>query len=323
MSTVKEGYLLKFSPGVIKYWKQRYFLLTSDGYLNIYDQPRGSLLKKVNVSQQTTVLQMGAGIQAKIPALPNNHHTVDCVFMLGTKGKKYLFLANSRPEFDSWMQAINQHRNTAMPHSTQHSYPAHPSYPPQNSYPPQPSYPAQPSYPPQPAYPSTSQPQPSTNPSNLGFENLTLGAGGYSGAAAYPPQQPYPGNAPYAANPPPQPYPNQQHHYPQQPAYGQPAYGYQQPPPAQYQAYHQQQPHSSHSSGGLGAMGALGGLGALGAVVGKKGKKHKKALGGAAAVLAGGYALKKASKFGGSWGSWSSGSFGSFGSFGSGCSWGS
>ena len=43
---------------------------------------------------------MGAGIQAKIPALPNNHHTVDCVFMLGTKGKKYLFLANSRPEFE-------------------------------------------------------------------------------------------------------------------------------------------------------------------------------------------------------------------------------
>ena len=51
--------LLFLAPGVIKYWKQRYFVLTSDGYLNIYDQPRGSLLKKVNVSQQTTLLQVG------------------------------------------------------------------------------------------------------------------------------------------------------------------------------------------------------------------------------------------------------------------------
>ena len=236
------------------------------------------------------------------------------------------------------MQAIRQFRNKTMPL---------PSYPVASTH----AASTAGVYPTLPNSVSTHPPYPSSNPSSIGFEKLSLGKSSSNNVAApppYPTQAPYPG----VVNPgtaPPTYYPNQQHsnahqqyhqgYPPQQSGYGynqQPqsqVHNYPQPqvqsyaqPQPQVQSYPQHQPqvqsypqhqaqvhnyphhqpHSNLSNAGNAAMGAVGG--AVEAVVGRK---NKKALGSIATVLAGGYALKQASKlFGGSWS-------------GSDCSWGS
>ena len=46
------------APGVIKYWKEKYFYITSDGLLSIYDEPKGEQLKCINISDIKTELKV-------------------------------------------------------------------------------------------------------------------------------------------------------------------------------------------------------------------------------------------------------------------------
>merc|ERR1712136_298043 len=68
-------------------------------------------------------IQVGAGIQAKIPPLPTNNHTVDCVFMFIARQKRYLLLAHSRSELDSWLDCLNNARSKPASTKSEKVYP--------------------------------------------------------------------------------------------------------------------------------------------------------------------------------------------------------
>lgn len=211
-SKIREGFLLKFSAGLLKGWKKKYLILYQDGQLAFFDQRAGMKTGHVNIPQECRDLQVGAGIQSRLPKLPTGQ-TVDCLFSLITNSKKYLLLANNRQDLDSWLQVLHSVRgSTGNQTSSQNkSYPT-------ATHKPDPPY-APPSY--------SHQQQPQPGPS-LGFEALDLGGS----ATPYPPQA--------ALNP----YPPQQQSYgypPQAPASNpgyppQAAPGYSQPPPQGYPA---------------------------------------------------------------------------------------
>uniref|UniRef100_H2YRV9 PH domain-containing protein n=1 Tax=Ciona savignyi TaxID=51511 RepID=H2YRV9_CIOSA len=302
MSVAKEGYLQKYSTGIFKGWKNRYFTLYKDGQLVIFDNKGGPRAGNFHISRDCHDIQVGAGIQAKIPTLPETH-SIDCVMMIATSSKKFLLLCENRQDLDSWMQAFNNARSITQ--TTTKGYQAEAPHTEKN-------YPTSSTYPP----PAGNYPAPTPS---LGFENLTLGSGtsqppnysaqpppghypptnyppaapGYQGyppahqGTSYPPpnqpppySQPgaqYPPNYPqqprYTASPqsgyPPQGYPQQG--YPQQgyPQQGYPQQGY---PP---QGYPQQgYPQQGYPQQGY-PQGAYGGPAYTGQQVGQK-KKNKK-----------------------------------------------
>ncbi|XP_076816333.1 uncharacterized protein LOC143462167 [Clavelina lepadiformis] len=353
MAAVKDGYLQKYSSGIFKGWKRKYFVLYNDGHFVIFDYKGGTRAASYLVSRDCRDIQVGAGIQAKVPHLPNGQ-SIDCVFLFIARDKRFLLLADNRRELDSWMQALNNCRATSSSGATSTGYPAmpiQPQYPSTSSHPGVIGAPGGsvgynnfPAAPPNnmPYYNQPSglpaQPPPYTGPqqgnATLGFENLTLGsshqnppypsqtAPGYQ-QPPQPPTQGYPANIQQPSYPygqPMQPYSGApcQHPpggYPAQ-AYPQPA-AYGQPSSHYYSQPQQTQVYAQpHKSGGSG-LGGLGGIltgGGLGAALGGVGKTGKKHK-----KLLGGTAAALA----GGYVLHKATRRGSWGSWGSGCSFGS
>ncbi|XP_002130215.2 uncharacterized protein LOC100181754 [Ciona intestinalis] len=301
MSVTKEGYLQKFSSGIFKGWKNRYFILYNDGQFVTYDNKGGPRAGNFHITRDCYDIQVGAGIQAKIPTLPSSH-SVDCVMLLSTQSRKFLLLADNRQDVDSWMQALTNARSikptttagnqSAAPGAHKPKYPTSaPAYPPQtqSGYPPAPV-----AYPTGPAYP---QGPPPPGGASLGFENLNLGSGpsqppSYSAqppSGSYPPPNYPPGPPQYPTGPPQYP--------PPATGYAQPPYQppYRQPGP-QYPSYPQQAPYRGPPPAGYpqqgypqqgypqGAYGGPAPYGAQQTVYVQQPKQKKKSKGSSAAM---------------------------------------